>query len=240
MTLRANGLRMISPNIAHVRLENHGELLALADELLAAEKSRLSGVIAAGNVQGRLIEKNTLKTGRMAYFPHEPDDPRVADYFDFLKERAADYLRATPNGLGSRMVPDDLRMERSWVVDQRENDYQILHAHLPNVLSGIVYLEVPETVCKATYPDGILTLLEGHPFVVTPAVGDMYIWPAYMLHHVNPFRGDGRRLAVSFNLLDAQRKHMAPIYFTPNYVEVTPEQYFGKRPMPRVPFADLK
>jgi len=238
--LRAAELRMISPNIAQLRLENHGELRTLAEELLAAEKARLSGVIAAGNVQGRLIEKNTLKTGRMAYFPQRPDDRRVADYFDFLMARAADYLSATPNGLGARVAPEDLRLERSWIVDQRENDYQILHAHLPNVLSGIIYLDVPETVCKATYPDGVLTLLEGQPFVITPTVGDMYIWPAYMLHHVNPFRGDGRRLAVSFNLLDAQRRHMAPVYYTPNYVEVTPEQYFGKRPMPRVPFANLE
>lgn len=238
MTLRASGLRMISPNIAHVRLEGHGELLTLAEELLAAEKTRLSGVIAAGNVQGRLIEKNTLKSGRMAYFPQAPEDERVADFFAFLGARAADYLRATPNGLGGRIAADDLRMERSWVVDQRENDYQILHAHLPNVLSGIIYLEVPDTIGKATYPDGILTLLEGHPVVVTPAAGDMYIWPAYMLHHVNPFRGPGRRLAISFNLLDAERKHLAPVYYTPNYVEVTPEQYFGKRPLPRVPLAD--
>lgn len=238
MDLRAGRLRMISANIGQLRVENHGDLTSLADEMLAAEKRRVAGVIAAGNVQGRLIERNTLKNGRMVYFPTESDDPRIAAYFDFLKTQARAYLHAAAKGLGARIDPADLGMERSWIVDQHADDYQILHAHLPNVLSGIIYLEVPEGINRGTYPDGILTLLDGQPNVITPAAGDMYIWPAYMLHQVNPFRGPGRRLAISFNLLDAKRKHLAPVYYAPNYVEVTPEQYFGRRPMPRVPYTD--
>lgn len=239
MNLRGGNPRMVSGNIAQFCLEGSAELTALAEELLEAEKRPVSGVIAAGNVQGRLIEKNTLKNGRMVYFPETSDDPRVAAFFAFLMDRARDYLGATRNGLGGRVDPDDLALERAWIVDQRADDYQILHAHLPNVLSGIIYLEVPEGIKRSTYPDGILTLLDGQPYVVTPVVGQMYVWPAYMLHQVNPFRGEGRRLAISFNLLDAQRKHLAPVYYTPNYVEVTPEQYFGKRPLPCVPIANL-
>lgn len=238
MELQGSSLRMVSANIARLRVENHGDLAALADELLEAEKRRVSGVIAASNVQGRLIEKNTLKHGRMVYFPTASDDPRITAHFDFLLAQARAYLQATRKGIGGRIDPDDLQMERSWIVDQRADDYQILHAHLPNVLSGIIYLEVPEGINRSTYPDGILTLLDGQPSIITPAAGDMYIWPAYMLHHVNPFRGPGRRLAISFNILDAKHRHLAPVYFTPNYVEVSPEQYFGKRPLPPVPYID--
>ncbi len=123
-------------------------------------------------------------------------------------------------------------MERCWAIDQRENDYRILHAHIPNLLSGILYLEVPDTMDAKTYPDGILTLTETNPFVVLPAPGDMYMWPSYMLHTVYPFRGNGRRITIAFNVREPAQKVDSKVFYRPTYVEVSRDRYYNLSHLP--------
>ena len=239
MNLRSKPLEKISPNIGHVRIENYDALLELANDTLGRARSKVSGVISDGSGQGELIERNTLKQGRMVYFEREPTDARVAAFYDFVLARCRDYLQGMVNGSpnGRRPPatadPADITMERSWVIDQRENDYQYLHCHIPNLLSGIIYLDVPESINPSTYPDGILTLIETNPFVILPAAGDMYIWPSYMLHVVYPYRQPGRRLAISFNVMDRKRGYEAAVYFQPTYVQTTRDLYFRSSPLAR-------
>jgi len=242
MRLLCTHLQRISPTIAHLHLGDPHELLALVDEYLSGSQAELSGVISDGGAQGKLIEKNTMKTGRMVYLPERPSDDRLVQLYDFLLARGGDYMkamRAAASDKGGGPPPEaapeaELALERVWAIDQKENDYQVLHAHVPNVLSGIIYLETPPGMNTSTYPDGILTLIENNPFVVLPSPGDMYVWPAYMLHHVYPFRGKGRRVAISFNLKDKRRGHDAPVYFAPTYVSVSRDQYYGRAAPPPV------
>ena len=36
-------------------------------------------------------------------------------------------------------------------------------------------------------------------FEIKPKVGDFYIFPAFLMHEVHPFRGEGERRCFSFN-----------------------------------------
>jgi len=202
-------------------VEDLCELLALAEDALRGSRGGVSGVIFDTDVPGSLVERNTLKSGRMVYLPEQTEDLRVLGLYQFILEQCRRYAA----GVGLTDAP--MVMERCWVIDQRANDYQVLHAHIPNLLSGIVYLQTPPGMSVATYPDGILTLVDSSPLVVLPSPGMMYIWPGYMLHTVYPFRGEGRRLAVSFNIKHAALAERADVYYVPRYIPVSPERYYG-------------
>ena len=97
----------------------------------------------------------------------------------------------------------------SWIVKSREGDYNPVHMHAGN-LSGIIYLEVPPQVAEPSHKDGKLDFIFGQfkpenlDFLgsreVVPAVGDLYLFPAWLQHVVYPFRGAGERTSYSFNL----------------------------------------
>lgn len=221
--IRSSAVEMLSRTISQVRLESCADLVRLADRALAAPAPDVSGVIVDGKRIGKLIEQNTLKSGRMAFLPLETEDEEIRALYRFLLYKGAEYLAHSP------FEPREIELEGCWIVDQRANDYQILHAHVPNLLSGIVYLEIPACMEMSTYPDGILTLIEENPFIILPIAGHMYVWPAYMLHTVYPFRGEGRRLALSFNLRARRPEEGADAFRIPTYRQVTAAQYYGRR-----------
>jgi hypothetical protein len=238
VTMRSTPLEMLSPNIARVHLDSYHETIALVEDLLRATDAEPSGVIEDRTGLGKLIEKNSIKSGRMAFLSRQPSDPRAAALLDFIFAQCRAYLGKS--GFGNRLgvahnqggAVRAIDIEQWWAIDQRAGDYQILHAHIPNLLSGILYLEVPPSMQAATYPDGILTLIETNPFVVLPSPGDMYIWPSYMLHTVYPFRGSGRRLAISFNIREPRPDADGGVYYRPTYVEVRRDQYYDNKPLP--------
>ena len=100
----------------------------------------------------------------------------------------------------------------SWVVKQFKNDYNPIHYHSGQI-SGVGYLKVPKNMgdtfqkSKKINHNGKLVLIDGSKkfvctptYVITPQVGDFYLFPSYMMHTVYPFSdtSDERR-SVSFN-----------------------------------------
>ena len=100
----------------------------------------------------------------------------------------------------------------SWVVRQFKNDYNPIHYHDGHI-SGVGYLKVPknmgETVQKSkkVNNNGKLVLIDGSKkfvcnptYIITPQVGDFYLFPSYMMHTVYPFSDTTEeRRSVSFN-----------------------------------------
>ena len=97
-----------------------------------------------------------------------------------------------------------------WVVSQYEGDYNPPHTH-GGLLSGIMYLKVPEQINQKSEPSGWLALNGWLPYrpeslqikmneMILPKVGDFYIFPSWQSHEVFPFRGKGERRSLSFNL----------------------------------------
>ena len=97
-----------------------------------------------------------------------------------------------------------------WVVSQYAGGYNESHVH-GGTLSGILYLKVPEQINEKTQPDGWLIFHGGRPYSpesldikmtekFLPKVGDFYIFKSKLEHGVYPFKGEGERRSISFNL----------------------------------------
>ena len=105
---------------------------------------------------------------------------------------------------------------KSWIVRQFKNEYNPLHYHGGHI-SGVGYLKVPgdlgEPIQKnktiEKHNNGKLELVDGSRklfckanYLITPEVGDFYLFPHYMLHTVYPFTNtEEERRSVSFNAI---------------------------------------
>ena len=105
-----------------------------------------------------------------------------------------------------------------WINDQIEREYNPAHTHYgesPLGLSSVLFLKVPKSVSEAKQTlnkdepvkDGRLefiaytkTFMGENQYLVTPQVGDLYLFPYELPHLVYPFKGEGVRRSLSFNL----------------------------------------
>ena len=112
------------------------------------------------------------------------------------------------------------RIVDAWVVSQKENDYIPVHTHHNQKesckISGILYLKVPEQLEKPSTDTAIKGGKDGQivftgmggadPFSTTvqfnlpPQVGWLYLFPSSLNHQVYPFKGEGERRGISFNI----------------------------------------
>ena len=102
----------------------------------------------------------------------------------------------------------------SWIVRQFKNEYNPLHYHGGHI-SGVGYLKVPKNLGNSIQDNksdeknnnGKLELVDGSRkifcranYLITPKVGDFYLFPHYLLHSVYPFsNSEEERRSVSFN-----------------------------------------
>lgn len=102
-----------------------------------------------------------------------------------------------------------------WAVIMREGDYNMPHVHPDAHLSGVYYVELPQLPAERQdepEPGGGLVMfdpraaasmypLKGHRTHHShlPATGSLVIFPSYLTHAVNPFRGPGERISIAFN-----------------------------------------
>lgn len=108
----------------------------------------------------------------------------------------------------------EVNFEVFWVVSQYAGTPSPVHFHSGDI-SGVMYLKVPE-ICDEekeeakTYISGrqagyINFLIGGkQPYsrsVISfkPQVGDFYLFPGWLLHGAEPFRGTGERRSLAFN-----------------------------------------
>jgi hypothetical protein len=106
----------------------------------------------------------------------------------------------------------DFRVINSWVVRQFKNEYNPIHWHGGDI-SGVGYLMVPQELGKTFQEnktlnrngdieliDGSRKLFSNSTYVITPSVGDLYLFPSYMMHTVYPFfDSTEERRSISFN-----------------------------------------
>ena len=112
-----------------------------------------------------------------------------------------------------QVKPFSIKIDRAWIVRQFAGDFNPPHIHRGNV-SGVCYLEVPNSIKynkeiafagRLSFFDGRVSMprnsppLVKHRITFKPRVGDMYIFPAFLMHDVHPFRKDGERRCFSFN-----------------------------------------
>jgi uncharacterized protein (TIGR02466 family) len=99
-----------------------------------------------------------------------------------------------------------------WVVKQFKNEYNPIHYH-DGQLSGVGYLQIPKNMNqnklvknKKNKTNGTIDFINGQKnflsksiYNLNPKLGDLIIFPNYLMHTAYPFNVDGERRSFSFN-----------------------------------------
>ena len=96
-----------------------------------------------------------------------------------------------------------------WVVRQFNNEYNPVHYHDGHI-SGVGYLKVPKFSSKynkKSRTDGTIDFINGNKMFLSdsihnhqPKIGDVILFPNYLMHTAYPFKSSGERRSFSFNL----------------------------------------
>ena len=119
---------------------------------------------------------------------------------------------------------EEIDVHSAWINDQYEKEYQGVHTHSGREdlgFSSILYLKVPDFGKEITNTGNALngkTELIGNcggtwsspTHLITPKVGDFYIFPYDMQHLVYPFKGEGMRrsLVINFDIKRTKKYSM--------------------------------
>lgn len=132
-------------------------------------------------------------------------DPVFADLKRLLARHAASFAR----DLAWDVKP---RLDSLWVNLLRGPGHHSAHIHPHSILSGTLYVEVPEGSGAIRFEDPRLPMMMAaptrrpdapeplQPFVtVHPRPGQLLLWESWLRHEVLPGTGRQERLSVSFN-----------------------------------------
>ena len=102
-----------------------------------------------------------------------------------------------------------IKIKNFWVVRQFNNEYNPIHFHDGHI-SGVGYLKIPKFIFKnrkKSNIDGSIDFINGNRMLLSesiynhqPKVGDMILFPHYLMHTAYPFKSNGERRSFSFNL----------------------------------------
>ena len=122
----------------------------------------------------------------------------------FIQEKIKNYLKKTINKTANK-----ISIKNFWVVRQFKNDYNPVHYHNGNI-SGVGYLKIPKNLNyskKKKKTNGTIDFINGSRMFLNksiynhlPKVGDLILFPNYLMHTAYPFVVDGERRSFSFNV----------------------------------------
>ncbi len=122
----------------------------------------------------------------------------------FIHEKVKNYLKSTINKSTNK-----ISIKNFWVVRQFKNEYNPVHYHDGNI-SGVGYLKIPKNLNfskKKKKTNGTIDFINGSRMFLNksiynhvPKVGDLILFPNYLMHTAYPFVVDGERRSFSFNV----------------------------------------
>ncbi|MDB4846088.1 2OG-Fe(II) oxygenase family protein [Pelagibacteraceae bacterium] len=100
-----------------------------------------------------------------------------------------------------------------WIIRQFKNEYNPVHYH-EGQLSGVGYLKIPKFMTKNKHvrnkkikTNGTIDFINGQKnflsksiYNLNPKIGDLVMFPNYLMHTAYPFNVDGERRSFSFNV----------------------------------------
>lgn len=135
-------------------------------------------------------------------------DPAFADLKRHLDRHVAAFAKECGFDLGGRR----LKLDSLWVNVLKPGGTHSGHIHPHSVVSGTVYIAVPEGSGALKLEDPRLVAMMAapgrapdaaedlQPFVYAePAVGTVFLWESWLRHEVMPNRAKADRISVSFN-----------------------------------------
>ena len=107
----------------------------------------------------------------------------------------------------------EIKIINLWVVRQLKNEYNPIHYH-EGQLSGVGYLKIPKNMNqnklvknKKFKTNGTIDFINGQTnflsksiYNLNPKLGDLLIFPNYLMHTAYPFNVNGERRSFSFNV----------------------------------------
>ena len=131
-----------------------------------------------------------------------------------IREAVADYLERLPEDSDHPFVaarPDEWKLTIWGVVLDRAG-CQGTHLHPTGWLSGVYYVRIPKSIGTASQegwiefgrpPASIGCHTEHETIRVQPEAGRMVLFPSYFYHHTVPFKSEGTRISIAFDLMPA-------------------------------------
>ena len=106
----------------------------------------------------------------------------------------------------------EIKIINLWVVRQLKNEYNPIHYH-EGQLSGVGYLRIPKDMNqnklvknKKFKTNGTIDFINGQKgflsksiYNLNPKLGDLIVFPNYLMHTAYPFNIEGERRSFSFN-----------------------------------------
>jgi uncharacterized protein (TIGR02466 family) len=164
--------------------------------------------LAADDLAGRAWAKEHGYKGYTSY-ASLADLPRRDPLFADFAKRLARHAALFAAELGWTVKP---RLDSLWVNLLRGGGHHGAHIHPHSILSGTLYVEVPEGSGAIRFEDPRLPMMMAaplrrtdapeplQPFVtVPPEPGRLLLWESWLRHEVLPGSGRKERLSVSFN-----------------------------------------
>jgi uncharacterized protein (TIGR02466 family) len=119
-----------------------------------------------------------------------------------INQSIKEFIKST-TGKTTRTV----KIRNFWVVRQFSHEYNPVHYHDGHV-SGVGYLKIPKftTNKKSLTTNGTIDFINGNKMFLNnsifnhkPRVGDVILFPNYLMHTAYPFTSKGERRSFSFN-----------------------------------------
>ena len=102
-----------------------------------------------------------------------------------------------------------VKIKNLWVVNQYANEYNPVHYHDGHI-SGVGYLKIPKNLFKSKKSletNGSIDFINGNKMFLNdsihnhkPKIGDVILFPNYLMHTAYPFSVKGERRSFSFNV----------------------------------------
>jgi uncharacterized protein (TIGR02466 family) len=182
----------------------------LGDTGLLSELAHSIRSLAADDEAGRRWSREHRYAGYTSYaslndLPRR--DPAFAELAKLLSKHASAFAKDCAFDLARKP-----RLDSLWVNLLRSGGHHSAHIHPHSIISGTLYVEVPQGSGAIRFEDPRLPLMmaaptrrqdasqELQPFVtVEPRPGLLLMWESWLRHEVLPGTARGERLSISFN-----------------------------------------
>jgi len=157
--------------------------------------------------QKRLIKKYDYSKNLVGQVKQEIQLPSIfikKNIYKHISSSIEEYIKASTGKLTKK-----IKIINFWVVRQYANEYNPVHYHDGHV-SGVGYLKLPrllnkdkkklETNGSIDFINGSKMFLSNSIFNHNPKIGDVILFPNYLMHTAYPFSVEGERRSFSFNV----------------------------------------
>ena len=110
-----------------------------------------------------------------------------------------DYIKDKPLLQQLRDQKEVNNVLSGWSVVLRKGGHQKRHIHPESVVSGVLYIQLPEESADEGKKEGNLLFPSNNMKMVTPKEGMLVLFPSYLPHQTIPIKSNDERICIAFN-----------------------------------------